>query len=131
KTKPNFMLNFPIQGAGADILRAAATMMYDEGIKVLAMIHDAVLIESDTETIDQSVKIVQECWRKASKSILRGFELDSDVEIVRHPETFAPEDTDEFWNCLIELRQGACMPKNNFLSEEGALAESVEVAVIT
>jgi DNA polymerase I-like protein with 3'-5' exonuclease and polymerase domains len=131
KTRPNFMLNFPIQGAGADILRAAATMMDDEGIKVLAMIHDAVLIESGTDTIDQSAKIVQDCWRKASKSILGGFELDSDVEIVRHPDTFAPEDTDEFWNFLAELRQGAGVPKNNCLSEEGALAESVDVAVIT
>jgi len=131
KTKPNFMLNFPIQGAGADVLRAAATMMYDEGIKVLAMIHDAVLIESDTEAIDQSAKIVQDCWRKASKSILRGFELDSDIVIVRHPETFTPEDTDEFWNFLTELRQVACVPKNDFLPEEGALAESAEVAVIT
>jgi hypothetical protein len=40
-------------------------------------------------------------------SILRGFELDSDVEIVRHPDTFAPEDTEEFWNWLTELRQVA------------------------
>ena len=105
-TKPNFLLNFPIQGAGADILRAATTMMYDEGIRILAMVHDAVLIEDDIQNIERSAKIVQDCWRRASVSILRGFELDSDVEIVRHPDTFAPEDTDEFWNWLTELRQG-------------------------
>ena len=105
-TKPNFLLNFPIQGAGADILRAATTMMYDEGIRILAMVHDAVLIEDDIQNIERSAKIVQDCWRRASVSILRGFELDSDVEIARHPDAFAPEDTGEFWDWLTELRQG-------------------------
>ena len=128
-TKPNFLLNFPIQGAGADILRAATTMMYDEGIRILAMVHDAVLVEDDNQNIEQSAKMVQDCWRKASKSILRGFELDSDIEIVRYPDTFAPEDTDEFWNFLTELRQGVCVPKNDFQSETGALEGSEEEAV--
>jgi hypothetical protein len=80
--------------------------MYEEGIRILALVHDAVMIEDDVQNIERSAKIVQDCWRRASASILRGFELDSDVEIVRHPDTFAPEDTGEFWNLLTELRQG-------------------------
>jgi DNA polymerase-1 len=129
KTKQNFLLNFPIQGAGADILRAATTLMHDEGIRILAMVHDAVLIEDEIQNIERSAKIVQDCWRKASKSILGGFELDSDIEIVRYPDTFAPEDTDEFWNFLTELRQEICVPRNDFLPEKDALEGSAEVTV--
>ena len=46
--------------------------------------------------------------RKASASLLNGFELDSDVEIVRHPKTFVPEDTEEIWSLLTELRRKIC-----------------------
>jgi DNA polymerase family A len=107
QTVPNFLFNFPIQSAGADILRAATTLMLDEGVRILALVHDAVLIEDSIQSIEQSVKVVQDCWRRAAASILNGLELDSDVEIVRYPETFAPKGTEEFWNLLTDLRRKA------------------------
>jgi hypothetical protein len=103
ETRTTFLYNFPIQSTGADILRAASTMMLDEGIKLCALVHDAVLIEDCIETVEQSVAIVQKCWHVASESILHGFPLDSDVEIVRYPGHFEPEGTKEFWRLLTDL----------------------------
>ncbi len=107
ETTSNFLFNFPIQSAGADILRVATTLMFDAGIRILALVHDAVLIEDDATNIELAAGTVQDCWRKASSVVLKGFELDSDAEIVRYPDTFAPEDSAEFWDLLTALRQNS------------------------
>ena len=110
-TSKRFLYNFPIQSAGADILRTAGALMCDGGIRILALVQDAVLIESTPDRIKKSVKFVQECWRRASASVLEdGFELESDVEIVRWPHTFNPDKGEEdesktTWALLMTLRK--------------------------
>jgi DNA polymerase I len=112
-TSWRFLFNFPIQSAGADILRTAAALMYDGGIKILALVQDAVLIEDSPARIEKSVAFVRECWRKASASVLEdGFELDSDADIVRWPHSFDPDKDEEegvktTWDLLMELRKKA------------------------
>ena len=49
-TNVRSLRNWPIQSAGADILRIACILAARHGIKLLAPIHDAVLIEAP-ETI--------------------------------------------------------------------------------
>ena len=104
------LLNFPIQGAGADILRAASSLMFDEGVQILALVHDAVLIEDVDGQVERAAQVARRCWSEASSSILSGFPLESDVEIVRYPHTFEPEGTTDFWNWLTELRQSIDKP---------------------
>jgi hypothetical protein len=100
-----FLYNFPIQAGAADILRSATTMMYDAGIRILAMVHDAVLIEDTNARIEKSAKIAQACWTKASAEVLNGFELRSDVKIVKWPHRYVEEDAKEMWDLLMKLRK--------------------------
>jgi hypothetical protein len=91
-TSKRFLYNYPIQSAGADILRTAGALMYAGGLKVCALVQDAVLIEDTSQNIEKSAAFAQECWRRASASVLEdGFELDSDVEIFRWPHSFDPD----------------------------------------
>src|SRR5262249_32054565 len=41
---PRSLLNWPMQSTGADLLRVVATALVEDGVKVAALIHDAVLI---------------------------------------------------------------------------------------
>ena len=91
-TSKRFLYNYLIQSTGADILRTAGALMYDGGLKICALVQDAVLIEDTSRRIEKSAAFAQECWRNASASVLEdGFELDSDVEIFRWPGSFDPD----------------------------------------
>jgi hypothetical protein len=62
--------NWPIQATGADILRMACILMVRHGIKLLAPIHDAVLIESSIDNIEKDVALAREIMRRASRIVL-------------------------------------------------------------
>jgi hypothetical protein len=77
KVGTNSLLNFPIQAGCAEILRLATGYMLDEGLAICACVHDAVLIEAPIGEIEAAVVTCQECWRRASREYLGGFELGS------------------------------------------------------
>ena len=61
--------NWPFQGVGAYILRLVLFRMWQEGIRLVAPIHDAVAFECDEatwkETADKVAGIMMECSKKA------------------------------------------------------------------
>src|SRR5262245_65055842 len=70
--------NFPIQGSGADILRIACIWATRHGLRLLAPVHDAVLIEAPIERIEVDVALMQEIMRRASRVVLGTHELRTD-----------------------------------------------------
>jgi len=103
--------NFPIQGSGADILRVACIWAIRHGLRLLAPVHDAVLIEAPLERIEADVALMQEIMRRASRVVLGGHELRTDAKIIRHPERYTDRRGDAVWanvlRLLAEYRQGA------------------------
>jgi DNA polymerase I len=104
-TKDTLLMDFPMQGSCADILRVATILMLEEGVSLCAMVHDAVLIEDSIENIEKTVEVVKSCWRKASEVVLDGFTLDADAKIIKHPEVF--REGVEMWRLLLQLNQEA------------------------
>jgi|TARA_R100001129_G_scaffold84730_1_gene57551 DNA polymerase-1 len=67
----NQLKNFIIQTTGADILRKAIQKLHDNHIRVMATLHDAVLIEvfkGDREQVDQAAALME----LASKEVVGG-----------------------------------------------------------
>ena len=62
--------NWPVQAAGADVLRIACILATRHGIKLLAPVHDAVLIEAPLDRIEADVALMQEIMRRASRIVL-------------------------------------------------------------
>ena len=62
--------NWPVQATGADILRIACILAARHGIRLLAPVHDAVLIEAPIERIEADVALMQEIMRRASRIVL-------------------------------------------------------------
>jgi len=100
--------NWPIQSAGADILRIACILAARHGIKLLAPIHDALLIEAPIDRIAADVALTQEIMRRASRIVLNAtadgmHELRTDANIIRYPARYTDKRGDAIWDHVLEL----------------------------
>lgn len=95
--------NFPIQGSGADILRIACIWATRHGLRLLAPVHDAVLIEAPVERIEADVALMQELMRRASRVVLGAHELRTDKKIIRHPDRYTDRRGDAVWANVLRL----------------------------
>jgi DNA polymerase family A len=100
--------NWPVQAAAADILRIACVLATRHGIKLLAPVHDAVLIEATADRIEADVALMREIMRRASRIVLNAdasgtHELRTDYKIVRHPEHYRDKRGDEIWDWVMRL----------------------------
>jgi DNA polymerase-1 len=80
--------NWPIQTAGADILRCACIVADRLGVEMLATAHDAVLIEADDDIVERAIAAMAECMRQAALLLTGGFELRVDSDVCRRGERF-------------------------------------------
>jgi hypothetical protein len=100
--------NWPIQATGADILRIACILATRHIIRLLAPVHDAVLIEAPIEKIDADVALMREIMRRASRIVLNAdvagtIELRTDVKIVRYPDRYSDKRGDKIWSEVMDL----------------------------
>jgi hypothetical protein len=95
--------NWPVQATGADILRVACILATRHGIRLLAPVHDAVLIESPIKKIKSDVALMREFMRRASRLVLNTHELRTDVKIVCYPDRYSDKRGDKFWAEVTEL----------------------------
>ncbi len=100
---PRSIRNFPMQANGSEILRIAIILAIENGIKIIAPVHDAILIEAPIELIDEHISITQRCMEEASAIVLNGFQLRSDVEAVKYPDFFIDKRGIEMWKTVNEL----------------------------
>jgi len=100
---PRSLQNFPIQANGAELLRLAACLMTERGIKVCAPVHDAFLIEAPRNQIETAVAAGQQAMAEASRVVLGGFELRTEAKIVRHPERYMDARGRAMWNLVWGL----------------------------
>jgi DNA polymerase I-like protein with 3'-5' exonuclease and polymerase domains len=100
--------NFPVQATAADALRIAMVMADRQGLRLLAPVHDALLIEAPIERIEADVALLRECMRRASRIVLNptaggALELRSDAKIICHPDRYTDPRGDEIWADVMEL----------------------------
>jgi DNA polymerase I len=100
--------NWPVQATGADILRIACILATRHGIKLLAPVHDAVLIEAPIERIEADVALMREIMRRASRIMLNAdpagtHELRTDYTIVRYPDRYSDKRGAKIWDQVVEL----------------------------
>lgn len=84
--------NFPIQAAGAEILRLACYELTRQGITLCCPIHDAVLIMTTVEDIEPVVARASAIMEAASRIITGDLTITIDRYIVRYPDRYMDED---------------------------------------
>jgi DNA polymerase I-like protein with 3'-5' exonuclease and polymerase domains len=112
--KETLLQNWPMQAHGAEMMRLAACFATERGVRVCATVHDAFLVEAPSESIDEAIATTREAMNAASRVILRGFELKTDVQIIRSGERYRDDDGSRLWTIvsrtLAELQAGRAVP---------------------
>lgn len=97
------LCNWPMQSNGAEMLRLACIFATERGVRVIAPVHDAVLIEAPVDTLDDAVAQTQLAMEEASALVLGGFRLRSDAKIVRYPDRYMDERGQTMWDKVCGL----------------------------
>jgi hypothetical protein len=103
--KSGTLLNWPMQSNGAEMLRLACCLATNRGIKIVAPIHDAILVEGPIDDIDDAVNDLKKCMTEASRAVLGGPAVRVDSKIVRYPDRYI-DDRDgapELWDMTMRL----------------------------
>jgi DNA polymerase-1 len=103
ESNPRSHRNFAMQANGAEMLRIACCLGIERGIEICAPVHDAVLIAAPIDTIDAQVTAMRAAMAEASGIVLNGFELRTDVEVVRWPERYSDQRGAVMWRRVMEL----------------------------
>jgi len=103
--------NYLMQSNGSEMLRVGTCFATEQGIEVCALIHDAVLICAPLDRLDYDVERMRACMAKASRIVLDGFELRTDVRVVRYPHRYQDPRGALMWDRVMRLiaaREAAC-----------------------
>jgi len=106
----NTLRNFKLQANGAEMLRIAAIAITERGIRLCAMIHDAVLVEAPESEIDDVVVETRRQMAAASRAILNGFEIGTDAEVIRFPSRFEDFLGKRVWELVLSIAENTPTP---------------------
>ena len=80
------MLNSPIQGTSADIIKKALCLLYERvsgtEIKVVACIHDEIILEASVNDVEKAQKILRDSMVEAAQMYLKNVPVVVDVSVV-------------------------------------------------
>ena len=102
-SNPRSLRNFPMQANGAEMMRLAACLATERGVEVCAPVHDAFLICAPLDRLDQDVATMRAAMAEASRIVLGGFELGTDVSITRWPDRYMDSRGRVMWQRVLEL----------------------------
>lgn len=104
--RPTALRNFPMQANGAEMLRLACCLATEQGVAVAAPIDDALLVEGDAGEIGDVITSTRAAMAKASRDVLGGLEIGTDVSVVAYPDRYADTRGQAMWERVIERLQG-------------------------
>jgi len=100
---PRSLRNFAVQGNGAEMMRIAACLATERGIEVCAPIHDAFLITAPLQQLDADIAAMRQAMAEASRIVLAGFEIGTDVSVVKYPNRFMDDRGALMWSQVLDL----------------------------
>jgi DNA polymerase-1 len=103
KVNPRSLRNFPMQANGAEMLRLACCLAIEGGIEICAPVHDAVLICAPVDRLEADIARMRDCMAQASRAVLGGFELRTDVARVVHPDRYQDPRGAVMWDRVMGL----------------------------
>jgi DNA polymerase-1 len=90
-TGPTTLMNAPMQGNGAEMLRLAAVFGHQARITINAPLHDAFMIEARDVDAEDAVRTMQICMGRASRAVLDGVEITVKAKTVAWPDRYVDD----------------------------------------
>lgn len=105
-SRPTALRNYPMQANGAEMLRLACCLATEHGVSVCAPVHDALLVEGDVNEIGDVVTATRTAMAEASRAVLDGLEVGTDVSVISHPNRYMDAVRGQpMWDRVIERLQ--------------------------
>jgi DNA polymerase I-like protein with 3'-5' exonuclease and polymerase domains len=78
-------VNFLVQASGADVLRVACLLAAARGLKLIATVHDSLIIQGDVSTASDELRVLREVMLEAAVIVLgdRGSVMRVDMNLAR------------------------------------------------
>jgi DNA polymerase I len=103
-TKPTALKNFPMQAHGAHMLQIACCLAVERGVKVVAPVHDAVMIESPADSIKDAVRATQGAMAEAATAVVgSSVWIDTDAKEVLYPDRYSDKRGQVMWDRVNKL----------------------------
>jgi hypothetical protein len=100
---PRSLRNFPMQANGAEMLRLACCFATERGVEVCAPVHDAILICAPFDRLEADIAAARGAMAEASRVVLTGFELITDVKKVCWPDRYMDPRGAVMWDRVEQL----------------------------
>ena len=102
--QPNIrsVLNWPIQSTGAVLLRLAIVLAARKGVRIIAPVHDAIMIEARDEHIEEHVRLAKEAMDEACRAVL-GDVIRTECQIIHAGGRYYDEKGEKLWRIICEF----------------------------
>jgi hypothetical protein len=81
----------------------ASVLAERRGIRIVAPVHDAFVAEADADQEEETSAALDRVMRDASRVVLRGYELRTDVQIIRAGGRYFDKRGLEMWTAVTEI----------------------------
>jgi len=102
-SNPRSLINWPVQSTGSSMLRMAICFLIQAGIRVIAPVHDALMIQSSMGRIEEDTAKAQRIMEDVSLEILKRLRLRTDAQIVKYPNRYRDSRGQEVWETITKI----------------------------
>jgi hypothetical protein len=100
---PTELMNWPVQSAGADLMRIVCIAATKAGIELAAPVHDGFLIVAPLDRLDHDADGMATLMRRSSEVVARGLTIRAETKLVRSPDRYMDEKGEAMWNRIMGL----------------------------
>jgi hypothetical protein len=100
---PRSLRNFPMQANDAEMMRIAACLAAERGVPVGGVVHDAFAGCSPLDRLETDIATMRAAMAEASRAVLGGFELETDVSVTRWPDRYMDPRGKVMWDRVMGL----------------------------
>ena len=97
------LMNWPVQSAGADLMRLVCIAATEAGIELAAPVHDGFLIVAPLDRLDSDRDRMRATMIRASTVVTGGLAIDVEVEPVRYPDRYMDARGKAMWDRVMGL----------------------------
>ncbi|MCZ6638311.1 MAG: DNA polymerase [Alphaproteobacteria bacterium] len=99
------LMNFPMQAHGAEMMRLAASMATEAGLRICVPVHDALLLETETASAERDIARLRNVMEEASETVMgvTGFRCRVDANVIRYPAHYADPRGAVMWDRVMAL----------------------------
>ncbi len=104
---PRSLMNWPMQAAGAEMMRIAAIAATEAGLDVCAPVHDAFLMAAPLDRLDADVAEMRTLMSRAGRAVTGGLDVRTDAEVIRWPDRFMDPRGAAMWQRVVGMLPAA------------------------